>query len=157
MARPLTVARSRTYPVALDRAFAVTLVTPLSELFNRRYGPIPPITSTDQDGEWGTVGQVRTIHMSDGGSVSERLVTVDEPNVFTYELTEIAGPLGPLVASVDGSWAFEAVGTGCQITWSWTIHATSKAASLALPVFGRIWQGYARRGLDHLEEILLAA
>ena len=157
MARPHTVTRSRTFPVALDQAFRITLVTPLAELFNRRFGPIPPITSTDQDGEWGTVGQVRTIHLSDGGSVSERLVTLDEPNVFTYELTEIAGPLGSLVDRVDGTWAFEAVGTGSRITWTWTIHPESGAAAFVLPVFGLVWQGYARQALDHLEEILLAA
>ena len=136
MASPHPVARSRTYPVTLDDAFPVTLATPLPDLFNRRYGPIPPITAVDQEGPWATVGQ---------------------PNAFTYELTDIRGPLRPLVARVDGAWTFEPVGTGCRITWSWTIHPQSGAGALVLPVFGRLWQGYARRALDHLEEILLAA
>ena len=157
MASPHPVARSRTYPVTLDDAFPVTLATPLPDLFNRRYGPIPPITAVDQEGPWATVGQKRTIHTADGGSVTEHLVTVDEPHAFTYELTDISGPLRPLVARVDGAWTFEPVGTGCRITWSWTIHPQSGAGALVLPVFGRLWQGYARRALDHLEEILLAA
>jgi hypothetical protein len=157
MASPHPVARSRTYPVTLDDAFPVTLATPLPDLFNRRYGPIPPITAVDQEGPWATVGQKRTIHTADGGSVTEHLVTVDEPHAFTYELTDIRGPLRPLVARVDGAWTFEPVGTGCRITWSWTIHPQSGAGALVLPVFGRLWQGYARRALDHLEEILLAA
>lgn len=157
MARTRNVTRSRTYPVALADAFPVTLTTPLPELFNRRFGPIPPITATDQEGVWGTVGQVRKIHLADGGSVSERLTTVDEPDVFAYELTDLTGPLAVLVERVEGAWTFEAVGTGCRITWSWTIHPKSAAGALVLPVFARIWSGYARRTLDRLESILLAA
>ena len=155
MASPLHVSSSRTYPVALDEAYRRTIVWPLEELFHKRFGPIPPITGTDQDGVWGTVGQVRTIHLSDGGSMQERLVVADPPNEFGYEITGITGPMKPLAARIEGTWAFEAVGTGTRITWSWTIHAKSSASALVLPAFGKIWKGYARRALDHLEELLL--
>ena len=154
MASPLHVSCSRTYPVALDEAYERTITWPLDELFNKRFGPIPPITGTDQDGVWGTVGQVRTIHTSDGGSMQERLVVADSPKEFGYEITGLTGPMKPLVERIEGTWAFEAVGTGSRITWSWTIHPRSAASSLALPAFGQIWKGYARRAL---EELLLTA
>ncbi len=155
MASPLHVSCSRTYPVPVDEAYERTITWPLEELFHARFGPIPPITGTDQDGLWGTVGQVRTIHLSDGGSMQERLVVVDPPNEFGYEITGITGPMKPLAARIEGTWAFEVVGSGSRITWSWTIHAKSSASALVLPAFGKIWKGYARRALDHLEELLL--
>ena len=155
MAAPRFVSCSRTYPVALSEAYERTITWPLEELFERRFGPIPPISGTDQDGEWGSVGQVRTIHTADGGSMQERLVVADPPNEFGYQITDVTGPMKPLVDHIDGTWAFEAVGTGCRITWSWTIHPRSSAAALALPAFAKIWEGYARRALDHLDELLL--
>ena len=155
MASPHRVSCSRTYPVALAEAYERTITWPLEELFHKRFGPIPPISGTDQDGTWGTVGQVRTIRTADGGTMQERLVVAEPPNEFGYVITDVTGPMKPLVDHIEGTWAFEPVGTGCRITWSWTIHAKSSAAALALPAFGKIWQGYAKRALDHLEALLL--
>lgn len=157
MPAPLDLSASRTYPLPAPVAYERTITWPLEELFHRRYGPIPPIKGTDQDGVWGTAGQVRTIHLADGGSMREELVAVDAPHEFRYEITGVTGPMKPLAARIEGSWAFVEVGTGCRITWSWVIHPASSAAALALPVFGRLWKGYARRALDHLEELLLSA
>ena len=156
MASPLHVSCSRTYPVPADRAYELTLAWPLEELFDKRFGPIPPITGTDQDGEWGTVDQVRTIRLSDGGTMQERLVKVEAPKEFGYVITDVTGPMKQLASRIEGTWAFAEVGTGCRITWSWTIHPKSSASALALPAFGKIWKGYARRALDHLEELLLS-
>lgn len=150
------MSRSRTYPVAVDDAFARMLPLPLEDLFDRRFGPIPPITRVEQDGVWSTTGQVRTIHTSDGGEMREELTSVEPPHVFTYDLRPQAGPMKPVIAQVEGVWRFEPVGTGCRITWTWTVHPTSKATAAALPLFARAWQGYARRALDRLEGLLLA-
>ncbi len=155
VASPLRLSSSRTYPVERDRAFTRTLTWPLEELFCRRYGPIPPIAGTDQEGEWGAVGQERPIRTGDGGSMRERLVEVDPPHRFAYEITGVTGPMKPLASRIEGSWSFDEVGTGCRITWRWTIHPASGVSALALPAFGRFWNAYARRSLDHLEELLL--
>jgi hypothetical protein len=156
MPSPAAMSRSRTFPVAVDDAFARTLAMPLDELFNRRYGPLPPIVRVEQDGEWDTAGQVRTIHTSDGGEMREELTSVEAPREFTYALAPQGGPMKPLVARVEGAWRFEPVGTGCRIEWAWTVHATSGAAGAGLPVFRRFWLGYAGRALDRLEDLLLA-
>ena len=150
------VSRSRTFPVALQDAFPLTIAAPLPELFNRGFGPIPPVTGVDQEGPWTQVGQVRKVRTSDGATTTERLVTYDEPNSCTYELSDLTGPLRLLVSRVEGAWTFDSVGTGCRITWSWTLYPRSSATAPVLPIFGRIWQGYARLTLDRLEEILLA-
>lgn len=150
------VARSRTFPVAFEGAFTRTLATPLPELLNRGFGPIPPVTGVDQEEPWTEAGKVRTVRTSDGATTTERLITIDEPNSWTYELSDLTGPLRLLVSRVEGAWTFESVGTGCLITWSWILYPQSSFSAPVLPVFGRLWQGYARLALDRLEEILLA-
>lgn len=156
MTQPRRVQQSRTIPVEVERAFDEVLVEPLPRIFSRRFGPLPPIREVcDQDGTWGTVGQSRTIVTSDGGTMSERLTVVDRPRRFGYEITGIIGPMKPLIASVDGEWAFEPAGTGVRITWTWVLHPASGAAGLAMPVFARLWRPYAARALEQIENLLL--
>jgi hypothetical protein len=157
MTQPLVVEFSRAFPVTVDQAFGFVLPTPLEQIFDRRFGPIPAIREvTDQDGEWGAVGQSRTIKLTDGGSMREELTTVDRPHAFGYTLTEITGPMNLLAASVDGRWSFDPVGTGVRITWAWTVHPASSVAELAMPLLGWLWKGYARQAMDGLEPLLLA-
>jgi Polyketide cyclase / dehydrase and lipid transport len=157
MADPVTLSRSRTYPVPQEEAFAGTLAVPLEQVFDKRYGPLPPVVATVGGGTWGTVGQTRVVKTADGGQMQEELTTVDPPSAFGYELTDIQGPMRRLVGSIDGTWTFDAVGSGSRITWTWVVHpTTSPAATLALPVIKRVWQGYARQALDRLEALLLA-
>lgn len=156
MASPLHVAQQRTFPAPPDQAFAFTLPVPLEAVFARRFGPLPPVTKTTQDGTWGTAGQTRIVHTADGGTMREELKSVDAPESFTYELTEVTGPMKAIAASIDGSWTFEAVGSGTRITWAWTVHPRSAASAAVFPVLGRLWRGYARRSLDRLEALMLA-
>ena len=87
---------------------------PLPELFRRRRLAIPPIKEVrGQAGEWGTVGQTRTIVTSDGGTMLETLTSDRAP--VRLRLHDLAGPrpdeaVGEL--SVDGRWSFESAGTG---------------------------------------------
>src|SRR6478752_8272290 len=124
----LELARSRTYPVSVEHAFDVVLPTPLPELFHRRYAALPPIREVrDQDGEWGTVGQTRTIVLADRGTMRETLTSVDRPGSFTYRISDISGPMKPLATSVEGRWTLDPAGTGVRVTWAWTLEPTSAA------------------------------
>jgi hypothetical protein len=152
----LQLAASRTYPVPIERAFDELLATPLPELFARRYAALPPIREVrDQTGEWGTVGQTRTIVLADRGTLRETLVSVDRPRSFGYRISDVTGPMKPLASSIDGLWTLEEAGTGVRITWAWTLHPASAAAGLLMPAFARMWRGYARQALDELERILV--
>lgn len=158
MTKPLTVQHSRTFPVPVEKAYGVVLTTPLERIFNRRFGPMPPIRGVrGQDGVWGTVGQTRTIQLADGGTMREELTEVEPHAGFGYTITGITGPMKPLVSRVEGRWSFEPAGTGTRITWQWTVHPGSSVAGLAMPLFGRLWRGYARKAMETLETILLAA
>lgn len=160
MAQALVVEQSRTVPVAVADAFSGTAPIPLNELFCRWYGPIPPIRAVrDQTGIWDSVGQTRTILLTGGGSMAETLTSYDEPHSFGYTLSDINGPMAPLVSGVQGQWIFEAVpggqGGATKITWRWTLHRRSAFTAPLLPVFGKLWKGYAGRSLEHLSDLLV--
>ncbi|BBZ41193.1 SRPBCC family protein [Mycobacterium conspicuum] len=155
MARSVTVEQSRAIPVAVEDAFNRTLPLPLPVLFSHWYGPIAPIKAVrDQTGEWDRAGQTRTVTMVGGGCMREELTSVDPPRSFGYTLSSIKGPLAALVGSIDGTWSFTVAGTGTTVTWQWILHPKSALTAPALPLLGRIWQGYARRALATLSELL---
>lgn len=149
--KPVVMSRSRMVPVEQAFAFDAVLPMPLTTIFSRWFGPLPAISRVDdQEGPWRTKGQSRTIRTADGGVQREELVEVSRPHVFGYRLTPVRGPLLLLIATVDGTWAFRATGDGTDITWQWIVHPRSRAAGLMLPVVGRLWQGYAKRGLERV-------
>jgi hypothetical protein len=156
MTRAVHVARSRTFPAGVKRAFEKLLSHPLEDFFDRRYLAIPPIKSVrNPAAPWGTPGQTRTVLLSGGGSMRETLLEVRTPSRFAYQLDEVTGPMKALVRSVDGSWEFERAGTGVRITWSWTLHPRGRVGSLAMPAFERMWQGYARQAFENMERVLV--
>jgi len=157
MAHPLVVEQSRAIPVAPGEAFAKTMPMDLVRLFDRWYGPIPPIKAVhDQAGAWDSVGETRIIELAGGGRARETLTTVDVPGEFGYLLNDIAGPMALLIDHVDGTWLFEPAGTGTKVTWRWALHAKSALTAPALPAFGRLWRSYAARSLDTLSNYLLS-
>lgn len=156
MAGSIAVEQSRAIPVAVELAFSRTLPMPLPELFSRWYGVIPPIKEVcGQTGSWGTPGQTRTVVLAGGGSAQEELTGVDPPRSFSYTLSGIRGPLALLASSVEGKWSFVPAGDGTNVIWQWTIHARSGLSAPLLPVFGRIWRGYARGALERLSAALV--
>ena len=157
MPAPYAVSSSRAVPAPIDEAYLHTLRLPLPELYSRRYLAIPPVSRVEQldPGEWGTLGQRRTIHLSDGGSMLETLTRCDEPDAFAYDITGLRGPLAPLADRIEGTYAFEKAGTGTRVTWSWLIHPKGGLGATVMPVFGRMWTGYARQALEELERSLV--
>jgi Polyketide cyclase / dehydrase and lipid transport len=156
MAQPLVVEQSRVIPVAQEAAFSGTVAIPLPSLFHRWYGPIPPIKEVrDQSGAWDSAGQSRFVVLTGGGSMREELTSYDSPHSFGYTLSQVKGPMAPLVDHVDGLWAFEPVGAGTRVIWTWSIHPRSSFVAPLLPVFGKLWMGYARRSLEELSNQLV--
>jgi hypothetical protein len=152
----LVVDESRVVAVAAEDAFRRTLPAPLPQVFRRWHGPFPPIKGvSEQTGAWDAPGQTRIVRMA-GGSVREQLTNVDPPRSFGYRLGDVKGPMALLVDHVVGEWIFRPVTGGTEITWRWDIHARSRLSSRALPLFGRMWKGYARQVLEDLSTILTA-
>ena len=151
-----TVEQSRVIPAELQRSFNITLPVPLTDIFSRRYGLLPPVKEVrGQDGVWGQVGQSRTVVTTDGGTMREVLTDVDAPHSFDYRLSDISGPLRPLVDTIDGRWEFAPQDAGTLITWRWTLHPKGVGA-VVMPLITPMWRGYARQALELLSELLLA-
>jgi hypothetical protein len=151
----LVVAESLVVPVAAEEAFQRTLPAPLPDLFRRWHGPIPPVREVrEQTGAWDASGQTRVVCLAGGASMREELTSVEPPRSFGYQLTGIRGPMAVLVDHVVGEWIFTPVAGGTEITWRWDIYARSPLTSWAVPVFGRIWKGYARKALRDLSAML---
>jgi hypothetical protein len=156
MPNPLVVEQSRTISTAQEEVFRDMVPMPLPSLFRKWYGPIPPIKEVrDQTGDWDAVGQSRTVVLVGGGSMREELTQFNSPHSFGYTLSDVKGPLSPLVGRVDGEWTFEPVGSGTNVTWRWTIHPRSRLAAPLLPIFGKLWKGYARQSLEELSKQLV--
>ena len=155
MAQSLNVEQSRVIPVPVAEAFHRTLPMPLPDLFKRWHGPIPPIKEVrDQIGAWHAAGQTRTVLLAGGGSMHEELTSVDPPRSFGYLLTKISGPMALLVDRVVGEWIFTPAEGGSEVTWRWRIYRKSILTAWALPLFARIWKGYARLALGDLSDAL---
>ena len=151
------VESSRTFPVSVEEAYDTVLTAPLSSIFSRRFLAIAPIAAVeDQEGPWGTsVGQTRTIKLADGGTMSETLTVLERPHRFGYTIGNVKGMMKPLVAAATGNWAFEPAGTGARITWSWEVTPTARLGRLGMPLFVRLWSGYARQAMDEIERLLV--
>ena len=151
----VTLSESRDVPVPVDEAFDRVLPHPLPEIFRRRRLAIPPVKAVrGQRGEWGTVGQTRTIVTADGGTVLETLTSDNRPHSFGYTISDVRGPMKALVATADGLWSFEPAGSGTRITWTWVLTPTA-VGRVVMPAFGAMWRGYARQALEEVEGILL--
>lgn len=147
---------SRAVPVPVDEAFRKVLPVPLNQIFSRRYAAIAAIKEVrGQDGEWGVAGQSRTVVLTDGGELQETLTEVDEPHSFSYTLSVARGPNRFLIGGVAGRWTFEPAGDGTRVTWSWVVTPANKAAVVIMPLFARMWRGYARQALEEVETILV--
>ena len=67
----------------------------------------------------------------------------------------VTGPLKPVVAGAEGLWSFGPAGDGVEVSWQWLVEPT-RAGTLVMPAFGRMWQGYARQALEEVEKALLS-
>ena len=56
---------------------------------------------------------------------------------------------------IEGLYAFEKAGTGTRVTWSWVLHPKGRIGAAGLPIFARMWRGYARQALEQLERSLV--
>lgn len=154
---PVTFRASETFASSPDHAFATVLPAPLPAIFDRPHLALPPIREVrDQDGAWERPGQTRTIVLSDGATMHERLVAVQAPDGFDYELTGLGGPLGLLVRRVEGRWAFDAAGGGTRVTWTWEVHPRSLLTRPAVLALRVLWGGYARLGLERVGRLVEA-
>jgi hypothetical protein len=152
VATPYLLSASSELAVDPQDAFDALVEAPLEDLLGDRTGPIPPVRGCrGEPAVWGQAGQTRTIVLGDGGTILETLVVADRAAAdYRYRLSDITGPMKPLVRGVDGRFLFQPSGAGTSVTWSWTVHPSNAVARFAMPVFNLFWQRAARKAFARL-------
>lgn len=105
------------------------------------HGPIPGVRSIDgHTGPWSEIGQERTVTLTNGDTVFEKL-DVFLPGVsLAYDVREFTGFFGSLVHEAFGEWEFQDVSPGrSTVLWRYTFAATEP---LFRPLLWAILNGF---------------
>ena len=82
----ITVPVEGTAAADVETTFDTLMPVDLSRIF-RGYGPLPAVVeTTDQTGAWDHVGVSRTVKLSDGHDVRERITAYERPGYFAYRV-----------------------------------------------------------------------
>jgi hypothetical protein len=136
-------------------AFCHVVPIDLTSIFTG-YGLLPAVIGTEnQMGNWDTIGQTRTVNLSDGSSAKERLTQYQKSDYFSYVVSDFSGILGLLITSAVREWWFE---TGdlspnsTVIRWNYTFIPKSL---IAIPILWMInkflWAGYMRSVISNIQ------
>lgn len=90
------------------------------------HGPIPGVRAVDgHSGPWSEIGQERTLTLTNGDTVFEKL-DVFLPGVsLAYDVREFTGLFGSLVHEAFAEWAFQDTAPGRSVVlWRYTFAAT---------------------------------
>lgn len=112
------------------------------------FGPLPAVTAVSgQAGDWRTPGQSRTLHLSDGGHVVERLTDADSPTLFAYDLDDFQKLFGRLVSGARAQWTCDRAVDGTRITWMYEFHPLPGRRWIVAAIVRLAWAPYMRRVL----------
>jgi len=133
-----------------DRTFAI--LTPSDPTrFYPKFGPLPAVVGVkNQTGAWDAPGQSRTLELSDGSTVVERLTDVTSPRRFAYRLSDFTGTFGSLVAFAEAEWDFDAAVEGTRIRWTYSYHAQPKRGWVVRIIVRVFWARYMKKVLPGL-------
>jgi hypothetical protein len=128
------------------------VLTPIDPTrFYPKFGIIPATVAVrDQSGPWNTVGQTRTLVLSDGGHVVETITDVVEPRFFAYELTNFQKAFKLLVDHARAEWTFTPVDGGTRVTWTYEFVPRKRWGWLLGIVVARAWEPYMRSVLPEI-------
>ena len=128
------------------------VLTPIDPTrFYPRFGIIPATVAVrDQSGPWKTVGQTRTLVLSDGGSVVETITDVVEPTFFAYELTNFRKLFKVLVDHARAEWTFTTVDGRTLVSWTYEFFPRKRWGWLLGIIVSRAWEPYMRTVLPEI-------
>ncbi len=149
----MLIGRPRVGPSAT--AFARTALPPAVALARMAEYPLPAmftkglifpaVTRVDgQEGPWDRIGATRTIHLGDGGTVTETIVEWAPGSSFAYELTGFTDVFDRLVVGVRGEWSVAPDGDGSILRWTWEFAPRPFRRLLMAHVVAHLWRHYAQ-------------
>jgi hypothetical protein len=139
-------------------AFCHVVPIDLTSIF-KGYGLLPAVIGTEaQTGNWDAIGQTKTVNLSDGSSVQERITQYQKPDYFSYVVSDFSGILGLLITSAAGEWWFESDNlspNSTVIRWSYTFIPKSLIAIPILSIVNKfLWAGYMQLVISNIQRQL---
>ena len=136
-------------------AFCHVVPIDLTSIF-KGYGLLPAVISISaQTGNWDAIGQTKTVHLSDGSQAKEMITEYQNPDYFSYIVSDFSGSLGYLITSATGEWWFESsdsLSNRTVIRWSYTFIPKSLIAVPILWIVNKfLWARYMRSVMSTLE------
>ena len=136
-------------------AFCHVVPIDLTSIF-KGYGLLPAVIGTSaQTGNWDAIGQTKTVHLSDGSQAKEMITEYQNPDYFSYIVSDFSGSLGYLITSATGEWWFESsdsLSNRTVIRWSYTFIPKSLIAVPILWIVNKfLWARYMRSVMSTLE------
>lgn len=123
------------------------------------YGPLPAVTGIAEGAtEWKSVGQHRTLMLTDGSTAREELTEFTAPVSFSYRVTDYSSVLRFVVDHAQARWEFEPIADQqCRIRWRYDYYPRSwLAAPLVWLIVRTLWTGYMRRSIKRCAELAAA-
>ncbi len=126
-------------------------VESLAKYFTGYAGVIPGIAAASIDGD-GVMreGALRSVKLTDGTAIKERVTRFEAPRVHGYEMAEM-NPLQRLICTnMISEWTFTAEGDSTRVVWRYRI-LPKGAVTLPLAwVVSRLFERAMQRCLDNL-------
>ncbi|MEL6369477.1 MAG: SRPBCC family protein [Pseudomonadota bacterium] len=154
MSRGLTVKVTTTVPRPSDEVFDHAAAMRPEALVQRR-GPMPGIVRAEGAIPYTAVGDIRTLSMSDGNTLTETLTAIEPPSRYAYTVSSFAGWFAALATAADTTWFFEEADGATTVTWQVEFIPNGTAGRLFLPfVVQSFWPGFMAASLDRLKTSL---
>lgn len=130
----------------LDHVFSVLATLDPSGGYYPSFGPLPAVQRvSEQTAVFTEPGASRRLHLSDGGTVVETVVVVEEPTRHSYELRGFEKIFGALVDHARADWRFDTVPGGTRVRWRYTFTALPARAVPVWLIVRIFWAPYMRR------------
>lgn len=123
------------------------------------WGPLPRVVkTTDQTGDWSTVGSRRTVHLADGSTASEQVTHYLQDKEFGYTVSQFTNPIHLLARQAKGLWTFEAITpNSTKLSWTYTYEAHNLLTWLLLiPIVKTLWKQYMQKALDTFTKLAIS-
>ena len=130
---------------------AAGVVDNLGKYFTGYGGLIPGIVSAKIDGD-GVLreGALRSVKLSDGSAIKERVTRFEAPRVHGYEMAEMNALQRLVCTNMISEWTFSDEGGATRIVWHYSILPRSAVMTPVAWLIARLFERAMQRYLDNI-------
>ncbi len=123
----------------------------LARFFKGYGGLIPGIVSASLDGD-GVMrpGALRTVKLSDGSVIKERVTRFEAPRVHAYDMAEMNALQRLICTNMISEWTFADEGGATRVVWHYSIIPRNSVMTPVAWLVSRLFERAMQRCLDNL-------